>query len=72
MLREEAHDDGVPGFSDRDYLDEERFWAQVETARERAAEFGSRIRAGDVRHDPKGDGCPAWCDLWKICRVERA
>ena len=31
-----------------------------------------RIQAGDVRHDPKGDGCPAWCDLWPICRVARA
>ena len=31
-----------------------------------------RIRAGDVRHDPKGDGCPSWCDLWPVCRVERA
>jgi RecB family exonuclease len=70
MLRAGAEED-LPGFSRHDYLDEERFWAQVETARERAGEFASRIRAGDVRHDPKGDGCPAWCDLWKICRVER-
>ena len=32
-----------------------------------------RIRAGDVRHDPKGtDGCPAWCDLWRMCRIRRA
>jgi hypothetical protein len=26
-----------------------------------------------VRHDPKGtDGCPAWCDLWRMCRIRRA
>ena len=36
------------------------------------AEISRRIQAGDVRHDPKGDGCPAWCDLWPICRVARA
>jgi len=55
-----------------DYLDEDAFWAQVESARERAASNALRIRAGDVQHDPKGDGCPAWCDLWPMCRVGRA
>ena len=71
MLRESARED-LPGFSKDDYLDEDAFWSQIETARERAAENALRIRAGDVRHDPKGDGCPAWCDLWPICRVARA
>jgi ATP-dependent helicase/nuclease subunit B len=71
MLRENARED-LPGFARDDYLDEETFWAQVESARERAAENAQRIQAGDVRHDPKGDGCPAWCDLWPICRVARA
>ena len=71
MLRESARDD-LPGFAKEDYLDEEAFWAQVETARERAATNAHRIRAGDVQHDPKGDGCPSWCDLWPICRVARA
>jgi ATP-dependent helicase/DNAse subunit B len=70
MLRESARDD-LPGFARDDYLDEEAFWTQTETARERAAEYAKRIRAGDVRHDPKGDGCPSWCDLWPICRVNR-
>jgi ATP-dependent helicase/DNAse subunit B len=70
MLREEAADD-VPGFSKHDYLDEEAFWAQIDTARERAAGYTRRIRAGDVRHDPKGDECPTWCDLWTMCRIER-
>jgi RecB family exonuclease len=71
MLREDARDD-LPGFARDDYLDEETFWAQVEAARARAADHAARIRAGDVQHDPKGDGCPAWCDLWPMCRVQRA
>jgi hypothetical protein len=71
MLRASARDD-LPGFAREDYLDEEAFWGQVAAARERAAEYALRIRAGDVRHDPKGGECPAWCDLWPMCRVERA
>jgi ATP-dependent helicase/DNAse subunit B len=71
MLRESARED-LPGFARHDYLDEDEFWAQTETARERAADYANRIRAGDVRHDPKGDGCPSWCDLWTICRVPRS
>jgi len=71
MLRETARED-LPGFARDDYLDEDAFWAQTENARARAAEYAQRIRAGDVQHDPKGDGCPAWCDLWPICRVNRA
>jgi hypothetical protein len=71
MLREEARQD-LPGFAREDYLDEDAFWSQVESARERAAENARRIQAGDVRHDPKGDGCPSWCDLWPMCRVARA
>jgi RecB family exonuclease len=71
MLRESARED-LPGFARDDYLDEDAFWSQVEAARERAADNARRIQGGDVRHDPKGDGCPAWCDLWPICRVGRA
>ena len=71
MLRASARED-LPGFAKDDYLDEDAFWAQVESARERAGANAMRIRAGDVQHDPKGDGCPAWCDLWPICRVPRA
>ena len=71
MLRQEAHDD-LPGFAPKDYLDEETFWAQVETARERALGLAQRIKGGDVKHDPKGDECPSWCDLWTMCRVPRA
>jgi len=71
MLRESSRED-LPGFTRDDYLDEETFWANVETARERASTYAQRIRAGDVRHDPKHDECPQWCDLWTICRVPRA
>ena len=71
MLRESARQD-LPGFARDDYLDEDAFWSQVEAARDRAADNARRIQSGDVRHDPKGDGCPAWCDLWPICRVSRA
>ena len=71
MLRESARED-LPGFAGEDYLPEDEFWELTETARRRASEYAQRIRAGDVRHDPKGDGCPAWCDLWPICRVSRA
>ena len=72
LLREEAKDD-VPSFSSRDYLDEDAFWAQTERAKEHAVAFVERIRAGDVRHDPKGGfPCPHWCDLWSMCRVARS
>jgi len=70
MLREEARDDLV-GFKANDYLDEERFWGQVEVARDRALGAAQGIRAGVVAHDPRGGECPSWCDLWTICRVER-
>ncbi len=72
LLRLEAKDDGIPGFAKNDYLDEEAFWSRVEGAKELAHEFAGRIRAGDVQHDPKGGDCPAWCDLWRMCRVRRA
>jgi ATP-dependent helicase/DNAse subunit B len=71
MLRAEARDD-LPGYQVRDYLDEERFWGQVEAAREHALSAARRIRAGDVAHDPRGGECPTWCDLWTMCRVQRA
>jgi len=48
------------------------FWALVDTSRDRALAYARRIRSGDVKHDPKGGTCPSWCDLWTMCRVERA
>ena len=73
LLRAEAREDVLPGFAANDYLDEDAFWTQVEGARDLARGLAQRIRGGDVRHDPKGtDGCPAWCDLWRMCRIKRA
>jgi len=71
LLRAEAREDLLPGYAGGDYLAEEAFWSQVEAARETAHGLAERIRGGDVQHDPKGDGCPAWCDLWPMCRVKR-
>jgi ATP-dependent helicase/DNAse subunit B len=71
LLRADAREDGLPGFVKYDYLGEDEFWGQVERARETAVALAERIRAGDVRHDPRGDECPTWCDLWPMCRVER-
>ena len=73
LLRAEAKDDGLPGYKRNDYLDEEGFWGVVEGAREHAQGVVERIRAGDVRHDPKGGfPCPTWCELWSMCRVKRS
>ena len=62
----------LQGYSRNDYLEEDAFWAAVDRARETARSLGQRIRGGDVVHDPKGGECPAWCDLWPMCRVPRA
>ena len=70
MLR--ASPDRVPGFNTRDYLEPDDFDAVVDGARDTAVALVERIRAGDVRHDPHGGDCPAWCDLWRMCRKERA
>jgi ATP-dependent helicase/DNAse subunit B len=62
----------LPGYVSHDYLEEEPFWGVVESARGTATALAGRIREGDVRHDPLGGECPAWCDLWAVCRIERA
>jgi ATP-dependent helicase/DNAse subunit B len=72
ILRADAREDGVPGYSRNDYVDEEAFWGQIDRAQEHARGVVERIREGDVRHDPKGGfPCPTWCDLWSMCRVKR-
>jgi PD-(D/E)XK nuclease superfamily protein len=71
LLRADAKTDVLAGYSRNDYLDEEAFWGQVETARRTARELAGQIRAGNVRHNPKGGECPTWCDLWPMCRVDR-
>jgi len=62
----------LPGAYRTDYLDEDTFWSMVANAEETAGRLAGRIRTGDVEHDPRGGECPAWCDLWSMCRVERA
>ncbi|HEU0303944.1 MAG TPA: PD-(D/E)XK nuclease family protein [Gaiellaceae bacterium] len=71
VLRASAREGLLPGFSGRDYLDDDAFWALVDQAVDRARVFVGRIREGDVRHDPKGGACPSWCDLGPTCRVRR-
>jgi hypothetical protein len=71
LLRAESRDDGLPGYSKQDYLDEDAFWSQVERARELAVGLVDRMRSGDIRHDPKGGACPTWCELGPMCRVRR-
>jgi ATP-dependent helicase/DNAse subunit B len=62
----------LPGYVSSDYLDEDAFWGVVDSARTTATALAERIREGDVRHDPLGGDCPSWCDLWPMCRIERA
>jgi RecB family exonuclease len=71
LLRATARDDGVPGYSPRDYVDEEDFWAKVERAQDVARRMVARIRDGDVGHDPRDGTCPSWCRLGPMCRVRR-
>ena len=71
LLRASAKDE-LPGFSRNDYLDDDEFWSRLETARDDARSLAQRIRVGDVRHDPRNNACPSWCDLWPVCRVTRA
>jgi ATP-dependent helicase/DNAse subunit B len=70
-LLRESEGETLKGYSRNDYLDEAAFWGAVDRARETARSLAQRIRGGDVEHDPKGGECPAWCDLWTICRVPR-
>ena len=70
MLR--AGPDGIPGYSTHDYLEPEEFEGTMDDARSTAVGLVQRIREGDIRHDPHGNECPHWCDLWRICRKEHA
>jgi ATP-dependent helicase/DNAse subunit B len=72
LLRASARNDGVPGYSSRDYVDEDDFWGTVGKAEEAGRAIVARIRDGDVRHDPREGSCPSWCELGSMCRVRRA
>jgi RecB family exonuclease len=71
LLRKEDGET-LPGYVRTDYLDEDAFWNAVASAEETARRLAGRIRTGDIEHDPRGGECPPWCDLWPMCRVERA
>lgn len=71
LLRSSAKEDGVPGGSRYDYVDDDEFWAKVERAQETARAIVERIRGGDIRHDPLGGSCPSWCRNAPMCRVKR-
>jgi ATP-dependent helicase/DNAse subunit B len=71
LLRKSAKDDGVPGYTRNDYVDDDDFWGQVERAQEVARQIVDRVRNGDVRHDPLGGSCPSWCELAPMCRIKR-
>ncbi len=71
LLRATAKDDGVPGYSARDYVDEDDFWAKIEKAQDGARGIVARIRDGDVKHDPREGTCPSWCRLGSMCRIKR-
>ena len=73
-LWEECATVGMPRAVVVSRLDHQRadFDEAVERARGKAATLVERIREGDLRHDPQGGDCPHWCDLWRICRKERA
>ena len=72
LLRSTAKEDGVPGYSRNDYVDEEDFWARVGRAQDAAREIVRAMREGDVYHDPREGTCPSWCQLAPMCRVKRA
>ena len=64
-------EEAVPGYAKSDYLEDDEFWGQVDRSRAVASGLATRIRSGDVRHDPRWEECPAWCDVWPMCRVRR-
>jgi hypothetical protein len=64
-------DQELAALSRNDMREEAEFWAQIERAVEEANGFVERMRAGDVRHDPRGGECPFWCSYGSICRVRR-
>jgi ATP-dependent helicase/DNAse subunit B len=72
LLRSSAREDGVPGYSRNDYVDDEDFWERVGRAQDVAREIVERMRSGDVGHDPREGTCPSWCRLAPMCRVKRA
>ena len=72
ILDEDELDVLPPDASREDRLTHEEFEAVLEAARAEAAHRVERIRAGDVRHDPRN--ATVWdrfCEYGGICRVAR-
>ena len=68
LLRASAKEDGVPGYSRHDYVDEDDFWAKVgEGRRTPPARIVERIRDGDVRHDPREGTLPVLVPARRRC-----
>jgi len=59
------------GLVKTDLVESEELWRIVDVAREQAVEIVGRIRAGDVRHDPRGGSCPWYCPWDGVCRIAR-
>ena len=52
LLREEAREDGLQGFMQNDYVDEDAFWGGIERAHEHASAWSSgsaRATSGTTR-----------------------
>ena len=64
--------DAVPGLKTADYVSDGELSSALERAQALAREAVARVRAGDVRHDPRGGTCPSWCQRWTMCRIRRA
>ena len=60
-----------PGLVRTDLVAPEDLWQIVEVAREQAIDIVSRIRVGDIRHDPRGGSCPWYCPWAGVCRIAR-
>ncbi len=72
ILDEDELDVLPPDASREDRLTHEEFEAVLEAARAEAAHRVERIRAGDVRHDPRNATvCDRFCEYGGICRVAR-
>lgn len=72
-LLDGEHHDVLPGGTvPSDWLDHAAFEEALEEARTEAAARIERMRAGDVRHDPRDRRlCEEFCDYAGICRVAR-
>ncbi|MDX6619101.1 MAG: ATP-dependent helicase/nuclease subunit, partial [Gaiellales bacterium] len=70
VLRADVRDAGaLEGFSGHDYVEREVFEGLLDEAVAQAGEAASRMRVGDVVHDPPDGECPPWCKWHGVCRV---